>query len=284
MGGLGALSLLTVTVLSLSCPDSAEPGGDSDGNVFGAGANEAGGERVAAEETVFYGYEVVAKYRHDRDAFTQGLVFEDGTLYEGTGLYGRSSLRRVALCSGNVIRIVHLDDVYFGEGITVYGNTLVQLTWRSHVGFIYDRNTFELLDEFSYATEGWGITHDGDRLIMSDGTSRLFFLDPATFVQTSSVQVLDEDGAPVPRLNELEYIGGKVYANVWQTNRIAIITPETGHVAGWIELEGLLAPEDRTETVDVLNGIAYDAAGDRLFVTGKFWPWIFEIVLVPSPW
>jgi glutamine cyclotransferase len=226
-----------------------------------------------------YTYSVVNIYPHDPDAFTQGLVLEDGVLYEGTGLFGQSTLRRVELETGAVVQIRELSDQFFGEGITIYGDKIIQLTWQSNVGFVYDKTSFELLQEFNYSTEGWGITHDGTRLIMSDGTSTLHFLDPQTFEEISQLTVFDSDG-PVTRLNELEYIKGEVYANVWQTDRIARIAPGTGGVVGWIDLEGLLGAQDYTEPVDVLNGIAYDADNDRLFVTGKLWPKLFEIELI----
>ncbi|MBL7183292.1 MAG: glutaminyl-peptide cyclotransferase [Anaerolineae bacterium] len=225
-------------------------------------------------------YKVVNAYPHDRTAFTQGLVFESGVLYEGTGLRGRSTLRRVELASGNVLQIRQLPDRLFGEGITVFRERIIQLTWQSGVGFVYDKNGFELLEEFHYPTEGWGLTHNGKHLIMSDGTSTLRFLDPETLGEIGRIEVRDEHG-PVTRLNELEYVQGEIYANVWQTARIARIAPDTGEVIGWIELAGILSPEDRSEPVDVLNGIAYDAENDRLFVTGKLWPRLFEIELVP---
>jgi len=231
--------------------------------------------------TPVYSYNVVNTYPHDRSAFTQGLVFEDGVLYEGTGLNGRSTLRRVELETGEVLQIHELPAQFFGEGVTVYGNDIIQLTWQSHVGFVYDRDSFELLQEFNYSTQGWGITHDGERLIMSDGTATLYFLDPETFEEIGRVGVYDNDGS-VNRLNELEYVQGEIYANVWQTNYIARIDPQTGQVVGWIELKGLLTPEDSDEPVDVLNGIAYDAENARLFVTGKLWPKLFEIELVSA--
>jgi glutamine cyclotransferase len=209
------------------------------------------------------------------------LVFEDGVLYEGTGLNGRSTLRRVELETGEVLQIHELPAQFFGEGVTVYGNDIIQLTWQSHVGFVYDRDSFELLQEFNYSTQGWGITHDGERLIMSDGTATLYFLDPETFEEIGRVGVYDNDGS-VNRLNELEYVQGEIYANVWQTNCIARIDPQTGQVVGWMELKGLLTPEDRGEPVDVLNGIAYDAENARLFVTGKLWPKLFEIELISA--
>jgi glutamine cyclotransferase len=228
-----------------------------------------------------YSYRIVNTYPHDRDAFTQGLVFEGGVLYEGTGLYGQSSLRRVELETGDILQIREQSDQFFGEGITIYGDEIVQLTWQSHIGFVYDSRSFELLQEFNYSTEGWGITQDGARLIMSDGTSTLHFLDPQTFEEISHVEVFDNNG-PVTRLNELEYVQGEIYANVWQTDWVARIAPETGRVVGWLDLGGLLSAEDLSEPVDVLNGIAYDAETDRLFVTGKLWPKLFEIDLVPA--
>lgn len=226
-----------------------------------------------------YTYKVVKTYPHDRKAFTQGLVFENGILYEGTGLRGQSTLRKVELSTGDVLQRIELPARFFGEGVTIYGDKIIQLTWQSNVGFVYDKESFELLQEFSYPTEGWGITHDGQRLIMSDGSSTLHFLDPETFDEIGQISVRDNDG-PVTRLNELEYVQGEVYANVWQTDRIARIASDTGQVTGWIELEGLLSAEDRMERVDVLNGIAYDTSNDRLFVTGKWWPKLFEIELI----
>ncbi len=229
----------------------------------------------------FYGYTVINIYPHDRNAFTQGLVFENGSLYEGTGLRGHSTLRRVELETGNILKSRQIADQFFGEGITIYENKIIQLTWQSNTGFVYDKESFELLQEFNYPTEGWGITYDGKRLIMSDGTSTLYFLDPETFNEIGRITVSDNDG-PVSRLNELEYVQGEIYANVWLTDYIARISPTTGHVIGWIDLKGLMSPEDKGEVVDVLNGIAYDAQNERLFVTGKLWPKVFEIVLIPS--
>jgi glutamine cyclotransferase len=232
-----------------------------------------------------YSYRVVNTYDHDPGAFTQGLVFEAGFLYEGTGFWEQSSLRKVELETGDVLQFRELPDVCspnecFGEGITIYDQRIIQLTWVSRVGFVYDKATFRLTDDFTYPTEGWGITHDGVHLIMSDGTSTLHFWDPQTFEELYQVQVYDGQ-VPVTRLNELEYIQGEVYANVWQTDFIAIVHPQTGQVTGWIDLTGLLNPAGHTQPVDVLNGIAYDAEGDRLFVTGKWWPKLFEIELIP---
>ena len=218
-------------------------------------------------------------FPHDRAAFTQGLVFENGGFYEGTGLRGQSTLRRVDLESGEVLQTHSLPPQYFGEGITIWEDRIIQLTWKSRLGFVYDKESFELLDTFAYPTEGWGITHDGTQLIMSDGTQTLHFWDPDTLVETGSIDVYTNAG-PVTWLNELEYIQGMVFANVWQTDLIAVIDPHTGQVTAWIDLRGLLEPEDYAEPVDVLNGIAYDASSERLFVTGKLWPKVFEIELI----
>ncbi|HEX5690201.1 MAG TPA: glutaminyl-peptide cyclotransferase, partial [Roseiflexaceae bacterium] len=238
-------------------------------------------EPTAMPTPIAESYQVINTYPHDPQAFTQGLVYEDGVLYEGTGLNGQSTLRKVELETGAVLQQHDLASEYFGEGITIVGDKIFQLTWRSNIGFIYDKATFEQIGQFSYSTEGWGLTHDDTRLIMSDGTATLHFLDPQTQQETGSVQVTDQ-GNPVTQLNELEYINGEVYANIWQTDWIARIDLQTGTVAGWISLAGLLSPEERKPPTDVLNGIAYDAAGDRLFVTGKRWPKLFEIKLLPA--
>ena len=226
-------------------------------------------------------YRVVNEFAHDPKAFTQGLVFDDGFLYEGTGLNGRSELRKVELETGKVLQTHKLADEYFGEGITIFKDRIIQLTYKSNVGFVYNKETFELQREFSYPTDGWGLTHDGENLIMSDGTPMLYFLDPETFKQSRKIMVLDQD-SPVWELNELEYIDGQIYANVRPTERIVRIEPETGEVIGWIDIEGILDPKDHNEPVDVFNGIAYDAANGRLFVTGKFYPKLYEIKLIPT--
>ena len=246
-----------------------------------APATNAASTATDSDVAPTYTYQIVNTYPHDRRAFTQGLIFaDDGFLYEGTGLYGESTLRKVDLETGNVLKLQTVPAQYFGEGITLWGDKLIELTWREHRGFVYDKESFHLLREFSYPTEGWGITHDERHLIMSDGSSTLYFLDPNTFKEMSRVEVHNK-GTLVVNLNELEYIGGKIYANIWQTDRIAIIAPETGQVLGWMDLTGLLSNEDRSQPVDVLNGIAYDAKGDSLFVTGKLWPKLFEIQLIP---
>lgn len=232
------------------------------------------------KNTAVYTYKIVETYPHDQEAFTQGLVFENGVLYEGTGLYGDSTLRKVELESGEILQIHRLEDDFFGEGITIYDNRIIQLTWKSKLGFVYDMDSFEPLQEFGYSTEGWGITHDGKHLIMSDGTSTLYFLNPETFKETSRIEVRD-NGIPINGLNELEYVKGRIYTNIWLTEKIAIIAPQSGQVVGWVDLKGLLNLQDRGRTIKVLNSIAYDAVNDRLFVTGKLWPKLFEIKLVP---
>ena len=223
-----------------------------------------------------YGYTVVRSYPHDPSAFTQGLQFIDGVLYEGTGLNGRSSIRRVNLETGDVLKQHNVETQYFGEGITIFGNDLFELTWQSGIAFVYDRNTFALKKSFKYSGEGWGLTHDGTNLIMSDGTEYLRFLDPATFAERRRIRVTGV-GQPVKNLNELEWVKGEILANIWMTDYIARIDPATGRINAYIDLRGLMPANDSSR--DVLNGIAYDAANDRLFVTGKLWPRLFEIKL-----
>lgn len=232
------------------------------------------------ETLLHYTYTVRSVFPHDPEAFTQGLVFHEGRLYESTGLYGRSSVREVALETGEVLRIIRLPAAYFGEGLALHAGRLIQLTWREQAGFIYDLGRFERIGEFSYLGEGWGLTHDGRRFIMSDGTSRLRFLDLHTLRVTGVLQVR-LGNRPVSRINELEYVEGRIFANIWQEDRVAVICPESGFVLAWIDFSGLLTPEER-RTVDVLNGIAYDAASGRLFVTGKKWPRLFEVELVEA--
>lgn len=222
-----------------------------------------------------FGYDVVNVYPHDRDAFTQGLLYRDGFLYESTGLNGRSTLRKVQLETGEVVQQIEVARRYFAEGLTSWGDRLIQLTWDTNVGFVYDMRSFKQLRTFKYTGEGWGLTHDDRRLIMSDGSPTLRFLDPETFQVTGRLDVKQGD-VPVRDLNELEFVEGEIYANVWTTDRIAIISPTTGQVTGWINLAGLM-PRGSTGGDAVLNGIAYDAAGRRLFVTGKLWPRLFEI-------
>ncbi|HEY8344528.1 MAG TPA: glutaminyl-peptide cyclotransferase [Bacillota bacterium] len=247
----------------------------------------AGGLLLSAEKPappVRYSYEIINTYPHDPAAFTQGFIYLDGFFYESTGLYGHSSLRQVNPEDGTVIKQINLPENYFAEGMTAHHHhtrpRIIQLTWRENRGFVYDLESFTLRETFSYQTEGWGLTYDGEFLIMSDGSPVLTFLDPETFLPVKRITVKARN-KPLPNLNELEYIKGKIYANVWLTDYIVIIDPETGLVTGEIDLTGLLDPASQQgHTVDVLNGIAYDEEGDRLFVTGKFWPKIFEIKLL----
>lgn len=228
-----------------------------------------------------YTYEVIAALPHDAGAFTQGLVFRDGHFLESTGLNGRSSLRAVEPATGRVVRQIAVPAQYFAEGLAVVGDQAFQLTWTSRKGFVYDADTFRLQKEFAYEGEGWGLATDGRSLLLSDGTSRIRFLDPTTFAVTRTIEV-NADGKPVSHLNELELVNGEIFANVWQTDEVVRIDPATGRVRGVIDFSGLLPPQERGRETDVLNGIAYDAAGDRLFVTGKCWPKIFQVRLKPA--
>ena len=225
-------------------------------------------------------YRVVHSYPHDRQAFTQGLVYARGHLYESTGVNGQSSLREIDLDSGRILQFVDVSSKYFAEGLTDWGSTLVQLTWQTQIAFVYDRATLRKVRSVQYEGEGWGLTHDANCLILSNGTAELRFLDPETLHEIRRVVVKDH-GKPVKELNELEYVQGQVYANIWHSDRIARISPATGNVLGWIDLTGLLPENERSSREAVLNGIAYDAAQDRLFVTGKLWPKIFEIKVIP---
>jgi glutamine cyclotransferase len=226
-----------------------------------------------------YTFTVVHVYPHDPEAFTQGLVYHDGFLYEGTGLNGRSSLRKVRLETGEVLQHADLAPDYFGEGIAILDDQVFQLTWRSQTGFVYKLSDFSLLRRFSYPGEGWGLTTDGRDLYMSDGSAEIRVIAPAGFREKRRIKVHD-GSTPITELNELEWVEGEIFANVWQTDRIARISPATGRVTGWIDLKGLLSPVYKLQEGAVLNGIAYDARGKRLFVTGKLWPSVFEIQLV----
>ena len=226
-----------------------------------------------------YDVDIVHTYPHDRSAFTEGLFYLNGYLYESTGLEQHSTIRKVRIDTGAVVQTLDIPAKYFGEGIVNWQGHLISLTWKSHVGFVWDLSSFKLQRKFSYAGEGWALTQDGKQLIMSDGTSEVRFINPNTLKETNRIQVTLE-GKALPSVNELEWVKGEIYANVWQTNSIVRIDPHDGHVTGLINLEGLLSPGDRVEGPDgVLNGIAYDAKGDRLFVTGKNWPKLFEIRL-----
>lgn len=229
-----------------------------------------------------YTYEVVHTYPHDRTAFTEGLFYLDGFLYESTGIEGASSVRKVRLETGEVVQRHDLPSAYFGEGIIHWKDRLIQLTYKTEVGFVYNLSTFETERRFEYPGEGWAMTQDGKNIFMSDGTAQIRIWDPETLQELRRITVSDQ-GQPVPNVNELEWVKGEIYANIWETDRIARIDPATGRVVGWIDLAGLLNPNERIagpEGTDVLNGIAYDAKGNRLFVTGKRWPKLFEIRLV----
>jgi glutamine cyclotransferase len=228
-----------------------------------------------------YSYRVINTYPHDRTAFTQGLEYRDGFLYEGTGITGRSSVRKVDLTTGRVVQDFPVPQPFFGEGITVVGNQIIELTWQSQTGFVYDKSDFRVLRSFQYPGEGWGLTNDGKQIYMSDGSSQIRVWDPATLKEVRRITVKDGN-QPVTELNELEFVKGEILANVWQTDRIARISPADGKVLGWIDLSGILPKSERSSSDAVLNGIAYDAASDRLFVTGKLWPKLFEIKLVPK--
>lgn len=283
----GLLGLVALVLAAACAPTQSPPAAktlapvEAPAPVVSAPVSPAVSPVATAKLPQQYTYRVINTYPHDRQAFTQGLIFQDGIFYEGTGLKGQSSLRKVNRQSGEVLQQTNLPPTLFGEGITILGDKLYQLTWQSNLGFVYNKNTFERLSDFHYPTEGWGITHDGQKLIMSDGTDTLYFWHPETLKEIGRVRVFDDAG-PVTRLNELEYVNGEVYANVWQTDRVARIDPQTGRVLAWIDLSGLLSAADVSGyQVDVLNGIAYDAGSGRLFVTGKWWPRVFEIELIP---
>jgi glutaminyl-peptide cyclotransferase len=243
---------------------------------------ECAAGQIYATHTPQYGYEVVHAYPHDRGAFTEGLFYMNGFLYESTGRTRESSVRKVKLETGEVLQLHQLPDEYFGEGIVKWNDKLYQLTWQTELGFIYDFNTFAVKGQFHYKGEGWAFTTDGKRIYMDDGTAQIRIWDPETLQETGRITVTDE-GRAVDQLNELEWVKGEIFANIWETNRIARIDPKTGKVVGWIDLSGLLKPGDidpEHADANVLNGIAYDAARGRLFVTGKCWPKVFEIKLV----
>jgi glutaminyl-peptide cyclotransferase len=242
----------------------------------GANTNAPANKPVENVVVPKHGYQIIGVWPHDTSAFTQGLIFTDGKLYESTGQEGRSTLRQVDLQTGSVAKKVDVPVPFFAEGITMLNGKIYQLTWQHQVGFIYDPQKLEKIGQFPYDGEGWGITTDGRSLIISDGSNRLRFLDPDSFRVTKTIAVLDGK-TPVDDLNELEYVNGEIYANVWHDERIATIDPQNGRVTGWIDLSGLLQAGDVRDPEAVLNGIAYDQASDRLFVTGKLWPRLFEI-------
>jgi glutaminyl-peptide cyclotransferase len=272
-GRLRLLPAIICAALVMACAADADQKKPS-----GAGTGAAAAR--AAAPVPEYTYRVVHIYPHDPGAFTQGLEYRAGVLYEGTGLEGRSTLRKVKLETGEVLQQVPVESRFFGEGITVLNQQIVQLTYKTQTGFVYDQNAFRQLRSFTYQGEGWGLTNDGKQIYMSDGSAQIRRWDPQTLRELGRITVRDGQ-QPVTYLNELEYIKGEIYANIWQTHRIARISPSDGRVTGWIDLSGLLTRDEESQ-VDVLNGIAYDEMGDRLFVTGKLWPKLFEIKIVPK--
>jgi glutaminyl-peptide cyclotransferase len=234
---------------------------------------------VSGSPAQIYSYTVRNTYPHDANAYTQGLIYNDNCLFEGTGLYGQSTLRKVKLNTGEILKVFNLPSNVFGEGITTFNNKIIQITWREQVAFLYDKESFSQLNKFYYPMkEGWGITNDGTNLIMSDGSATLYFLDKEYFTEVGRLEVCDDKG-PVERLNELEYIEGEIWANVYTTDTIVRINPKNGVVTGKIDMSGLLKPADRAQNSEVLNGIAYDLQGKKIFVTGKNWPKLFEITV-----
>jgi glutamine cyclotransferase len=238
-------------------------------------------ELDAQRQTRVDTFRVVKTYPHDPSAYTQGLIYRDGFLFESTGLKGQSTLRKVKLETGEIVQQHRVASAYFAEGLAEWGGQLVQLTWQSNVAFVYDLVSFAPRRTFTYAGEGWGLTRDREGFILSDGTDQLRFLHPDTFREVRRVKVTD-GGVAVRDVNELEYVRGEVFANVWHTDRIARVSPESGRVVGWIDLRGLMSTAYRLDPEAVLNGIAHDAANNRLFVTGKLWPRLFEIEVVPG--
>ncbi|HEV2705856.1 MAG TPA: glutaminyl-peptide cyclotransferase [Pyrinomonadaceae bacterium] len=265
------------SVVSFSCQSGATQKGAAV-NADARTGNAAASASPREAEPPVYGYEVVNTWPHDSKSFTQGLVFHDGAFLESAGQYGKSSLRRVELKTGKVLQETPVPPQFFAEGMTLFRGKIYQLTWEHHRGFIYDPVSFQKLGEFPYDGDGWGLTHDGESLILSDGTSQLRFIDPETFKVRRTINVVYR-GQPVRQLNELEYVKGEIYANIWHEERIARIDPQTGKVLGWIDLTGIISRSELSDDEAVLNGIAYDEATGRLFVTGKLWPKIFEIRL-----
>ena len=290
LGTMGVRPLLTprtVRLLVAALAACGDPGVDPDAahgtlDASSSDVDVPAADAPSLEPARRFTAEVVATYPHDPDAFTQGLEIRDGRLFESTGLRGRSSVRRVELTTGEVLQRRDVASEHFAEGLTVLGGRIYQLSWQSQVAFVYDAESFVVLGERSYDGEGWGLTQHGGALVMSDGTNVVRIVEPDTFAVTRRVSV-EDGGVPVTRLNELEMVEGELFANVWMTDRIARIDLESGRVAGWIELGFLVEQVGLTDRDAVLNGIAYDGASRRLFVTGKLWPSIFEIELIPAP-
>jgi glutamine cyclotransferase len=260
---LECFTKIVVLVLAVSCLGTSSCGGAA------SKVSTAGG-------TPTYGFEIVNTFKHATDSFTQGLEYREGKLYESAGGDGTSSLRLVELETGRVLDKVDVPMPYFAEGLTLLNGKIYQLTWQHGVGFIYDANTFSKTGQFRYDGEGWGLTNDGRSLILSDGTNRIRFLDPDSFKVTKTIAIMDGNKA-IDSLNELEYLDGEIYSNVWHRDELAVINPQTGKVTAWVNLRGLLQPGEVRDEEAVLNGIAYDATNKRLFVTGKLWPKLFEI-------
>lgn len=279
------LFLILFAVFSLACS------GEQPANRLNVNNNSARKTNKSANSSSgvpVFTYEIVNTFKHDSKAFTQGLFYNNGFLYEGTGQLGRSSIRKVELESGKVLQQYNLPTDSFGEGATLFNGKIYQLTWQEGRGFVYDLNDFKLLREFSYAGEGWGLTNDGKHLIMSDGTHVIRFLNPETFETVRTITVLDENGQPLMNINELEFINGEIWANIWHSetigkpNQIARIDPQSGKLLGWIDLEGISPQDVERGDENTLNGIAYDEANDRIFVTGKNWKKLFEIKVKPK--
>lgn len=293
---LGALVWLSVWK---SASSTAAGNATPSVNIAPAQPTESARPQPSEPHVPRYGYKAIRSYPHDIENFTQGFVYDDGFLYEGTGLYGRSALIKrsfhVEVADPNdpnggakpqaeddgLFKRIRLPDQYFGEGVTVFGDKVIQLTWQSRIGFVYDKETLRQIDTFRYNSQGWGLTHDGKRLILSDGTATIRFLDPNTYAETGRLRVHDR-GHPIRHINELQYIDGQIYANIWPTDYIAIICAESGRVTGWIDLTGLYTPPSNDNEI-VANGITYLPQTQRLLVTGKRWPQMFEIELVPQP-
>ena len=266
------VALLLALVLPLSGCNNSSPGGSGNQSASPAGS------QPSVDNPPVYSFEIVKTYPHDPAAFTQGLIFAGGFLYESTGLNGASSVRKVDLTTGRVLQKVEVPAQYFAEGLTLFHGRLFQLTWQAHKGFIYDLDTFAMEKDFPFESEGWGLTHDDQYLIQSDGSNQLRFIDPANFQVKRTISIVDR-GRPLFELNELEYIKGEIYSNIWHDDRIVRIDPASGKINAWINLAGLLSVQERGDPENVLNGIAYDEVEDRLFVTGKRWPKLFEIRL-----
>ena len=243
--------------------------------------NIAHAQASTEQDIPVYTYMIVNAFPHDHEAYTQGLIYSDGYFYESTGKRGQSTLRKVDISTGAPLQWHHLAENFFGEGITIFQDRIIQLTWESYTGFVYDKESLVVLEEFYYNTEGWGIASDGERIIMSDGSATIYFLEPGTFAVIDQIEVT-ANGIPIRNLNELEFVQGEIYANVMPSNRIARIDPDTGTITGWIDLTGILNTVKQGYAVDVLNGIAYDEENDRLFVTGKLWPRVFEIRVIAA--